>query len=54
DGERWQSLQLNLPDTPVRDLVIKDNDVVLGTHGRGFWILDDIQPIRAIGTLPAV
>lgn len=52
DGERWQSLQLNLPDTPVRDLVIKDNDVVLGTHGRGFWILDDIQPIRAIGTLP--
>ncbi len=46
DGARWQSLQLNLPDTPVRDLVVKDNDVVLGTHGRGFWILDDIQPIR--------
>lgn len=46
DGELWQSLQLELPDTPVRDLVIKDNDVVLGTHGRGFWILDDIQPIR--------
>ncbi|MDP5062220.1 MAG: glycosyl hydrolase, partial [Maribacter sp.] len=46
DGELWQSLQLKLPDTPVRDLVIKDNDVVLGTHGRGFWILDDIQPIR--------
>ena len=46
DGALWQSLQLNLPDTPVRDLVIKDNDVVLGTHGRGFWILDDIQPLR--------
>lgn len=46
DGARWQTLQLNLPDTPVRDLVVKDNDVVLGTHGRGFWILDDIQPIR--------
>lgn len=46
DGERWQSLQLKLPDTPIRDLVIKDNDIVLGTHGRGFWIMDDIQPIR--------
>jgi len=46
DGAMWQPLQLNLPDTPVRDLVIKDNDVVLGTHGRGFWILDDIQPLR--------
>ncbi len=46
DGKEWQSLQLNLPDTPIRDLVIKDNDVVLGSHGRGFWILDDIQPFR--------
>lgn len=46
DGELWQSLQLELPDTPVRDLVIKDNDVVIGTHGRGFWILDNIQPLR--------
>ena len=46
DGELWQSLQLELPDTPIRDLVVKDNDVVLGSHGRGFWILDDIQPIR--------
>ena len=46
EGALWQSLQLNLPDTPVRDLVVKDNDVVLGTHGRGFWILDDIQPLR--------
>nr|WP_297912345.1 glycosyl hydrolase [uncultured Allomuricauda sp.] len=46
DGKQWKSLQLNLPDTPIRDLVIKDNDVVLGSHGRGFWILDDIQPLR--------
>lgn len=46
DGAKWESLQLNLPDTPIRDLVIKDNDVVLGSHGRGFWIMDDIEPIR--------
>ncbi len=45
-GDSWQRIQLNLPDTPVRDLVIKDDDVVLGTHGRGFWILDDIRPLR--------
>jgi len=47
-GDTWQPLQLNLPDTPVRDLVVKDNDVVLGTHGRGFWILDDIEPLRQL------
>ncbi len=46
DGQLWQSIQLNLPDTPIRDLVIKENDVVVGSHGRGFWILDDIQPLR--------
>jgi photosystem II stability/assembly factor-like uncharacterized protein len=51
-GDRWQSLQLNLPDTPIRDLVVKDRDVVLGTHGRGFWILDDIEPLRDL--TPAV
>lgn len=45
-GDSWESLQLNLPDTPIRDLVIKDDDVVLGSHGRGFWILDDIRPMR--------
>ena len=47
-GDHWQPLQLNLPDTPIRDLVVKDQDVVLGTHGRGFWILDDIGPLREI------
>ena len=46
DGALWQTLQLNLPDTPIRDLVVKDNDVVLGSHGRGFWILDDIHSLR--------
>ncbi len=51
-GDSWQSMQLNLPDTPIRDLVIKDNDVVLGSHGRGFWILDDIGPLRQL--TPAV
>ncbi len=48
DGELWQSLQINLPDSPVRDLVVKDQDVVIGTHGRGFWILDDIAPLRQL------
>ena len=46
DGNNWQSLQLNLPDTPIRDLVLRDDDVVLGSHGRGFWILDDVRPLR--------
>ena len=45
-GDQWQSIQLNLPDSPIRDLVIKDDDVALGSHGRGFWILDDIGPLR--------
>lgn len=48
DGALWQSLQINLPDSPVRDLVVKDQDVVIGTHGRGFWILDDIAPLRQL------
>lgn len=48
DGERWQSLRLNMPATSIRDLVIKDADLVVGTHGRGFWILDDITPLRQI------
>jgi len=45
-GDRWRSLQLNLPDTPVRDLIAEEHDVVVGTHGRGVWILDDIDPLR--------
>ena len=48
NGDNWQSIQLNLPDTPIRDLVIKNDDVVLGSHGRSFWILDDINPLREV------
>ena len=48
DGESWQSLRLNMPATSIRDLVIKDDDLVVGTHGRGFWILDDITPLRLL------
>jgi photosystem II stability/assembly factor-like uncharacterized protein len=48
DGDHWQSLQLNLPRTSMRDLWIHDNDLVVGTHGRSFWILDDISPLRQL------
>jgi len=48
DGDRWQSLRLNMPATSIRDLVIKDDDLVVGTHGRGLWILDDITPLRLV------
>src|SRR5438874_2077126 len=46
DGGRWQSLRLNLPTTPVHDLTVKDDDLIVATHGRAFWILDDISPLR--------
>ena len=46
DGDHWQPLRLNMPATSIRDLVFKDADVVVGTHGRSFWILDDIAPLR--------
>ncbi len=48
DGDHWQSLRLNMPATSVRDLTIKDNDLAVATHGRGFWILDDITPLRQL------
>lgn len=48
DGEHWQALRLNMPCTSIRDLVIKDDDIVVGTHGRSFWILDDITPLRQL------
>lgn len=48
DGDHWQSLRLNMPAISIRDLVIKDDDLVVGTHGRSFWILDDITPLRQI------
>jgi photosystem II stability/assembly factor-like uncharacterized protein len=48
EGEHWQALRLNMPATSIRDLIIKDDDLVVATHGRGFWILDDINPLRQI------
>jgi photosystem II stability/assembly factor-like uncharacterized protein len=48
DGDTWQPLRLNMPASSIRDLVIKDDDIVVGTHGRSFWILDDITPLRQI------
>lgn len=48
DGDQWQSLRLNLPATSIRDLIVKNDDLVVGTHGRGFWILDDITPLRQL------
>jgi len=46
DGANWRPLQLNLPTTPIHDLVVKNDDLVLATHGRSFWILDDLSPLR--------
>ncbi len=48
DGDHWQSLRVNMPATSIRDLVIKDDDLIVGTHGRSFWILDDITPLRQL------
>ena len=48
DGARWQPLQLNLPTTPIHDLAVKDDDLVVATHGRAFWILDDVSPLRQL------
>ena len=46
DGGRWQPLRLNMPATSIRDLIVKDKDLAVATHGRGFWILDDVSPLR--------
>jgi photosystem II stability/assembly factor-like uncharacterized protein len=48
DGDHWQSLRLNMAPSSVRDIIIKGDDLAAGTHGRGFWILDDITPLRQI------
>ena len=50
DGAHWQSLQLNLPTVPVHDLALKDNDLIAATHGRAFWILDDVTPLRQLNS----
>ncbi len=48
DGAHWQSLQLNLPVVPIHDMVVKDDDLVVATHGRSFWILDDLTPLQQL------
>jgi photosystem II stability/assembly factor-like uncharacterized protein len=48
DGARWRPLQLNLPRVSVRDLAVKDNDLIAATHGRSFWVLDDINTLRGL------
>jgi photosystem II stability/assembly factor-like uncharacterized protein len=59
DGDNWQSLRLNMPAISVRDIEVKDDasclcsDLVAGTHGRGFWILDDVTPLRQAATAAA-
>jgi photosystem II stability/assembly factor-like uncharacterized protein len=52
-GDHWQSLQLNLPATVVSDLAVHENDVVISTYGRGFWILDDVSPLRQVKAVAA-
>ena len=52
DGAKWESLRQNLPDTPVHDIAVEDRDLVIATHGRGFYVMDHIAPLRQ-GGLPA-
>jgi photosystem II stability/assembly factor-like uncharacterized protein len=49
DGAKWESLQQNLPDTPVHDITVADRDLVIATHGRGFYVMDNISPLRQGG-----
>ena len=53
DGDHWQSLRLNMAPSSVRDIIVKDDDLVAATHGRGFWVLDDISPLRQLDTAAA-
>ncbi len=53
DGAHWQSLQLNLPTSPIHDLMVKEDDLAVATHGRSFWVLDDISPLRQFGASSA-
>jgi len=53
EGGHWQSLQINLPRSPVHDLVVKGDDLAVATHGRSFWILDDVTPLRQVAAAAA-
>ena len=48
DGDQWQPLQLNMPATSIRDIVVHGDDLAVATHGRGFWVLDQMSPLRQI------
>ena len=50
DGENWQKLQLNLPPVPIHDLAIKNNNLIAATHGRSFWLIDDLTPLHQLNT----
>jgi photosystem II stability/assembly factor-like uncharacterized protein len=52
DGDSWHSLRQNMPASSIRDLVVHEDDVVVATHGRGFWVLDDIEPLRQLHPMP--
>ena len=54
DGANWESLRLNLPASSVRDLIVKNDDLIVATHGRGFWILDNITPLRQLAAVAGV
>ena len=53
DGDHWLPLQYNLPHSSMRDLMIQGNDLIVATHGRSFWILDDITPLRQLSSMDA-
>src|SRR5262249_27597459 len=53
DGDRWQPLRNGLPDTPVHDIWVEANDVAIATHGRGFYVLDDVSSLRQLGSAAA-
>lgn len=54
DGNNWQRLQLNLPVTPIYEILVKNDDLVIGTHGRSIWIIDDISPLRQLAQATTV
>ena len=53
DGNHWHSLRQNLPHTSIRDIVVKNADLVIATHGRGFWIMDDVSALRQLAAYPS-
>lgn len=53
DGRTWRTLASGLPKTPIHDLVVKDGDLAAATHGRSFWVLDNLGPIRQLASAPA-